>query len=334
MTTRTLSPGRYRRPRHAVAIAWVLALVAAVTIGAGQAAVQAAHADGLPGARPAVVPDDRGPVTVPGSHWFDITAQRNGLVYRIQVATPDGIPPEAGFPVLYLLDGNAMFGLAAQTARLLAAREGSLAVVAIGYPGDAPFDMTRRYLDLTSPVTPAMLALMGPRAPVVPTGGQDAFLDVILNEIRPAIARRFPIDPDRATLFGHSLGGRFVLHAALTRPQAFKGYVASSPSIWWNDGDVAEDAAAYAARDRRPPLNLLLMVGGEEQAVSIGAESPERAAFRRMARMLDNLTEMADRLRALQVPGARIDQVVFAGEGHMTTVPAAISRAVVFASEP
>lgn len=269
---------------------------------------------------------DAAPVA-PGLHAFDLTAARNGLTYRVDVSVPPVAPPPGGFPVLYLLDGNAFFGIAATSALLLGGSEGPVVVVAIGYPGVAGFDLTRRYLDLTSAVTPEGRRIMGARAPKVPTGGDEAFLDVILNEIRPEVARRFPVNDDRATLFGHSLGGRFVLHAAFTRPDAFRRWVASSPSIWWNDREVLKEEAAFAARTGRPALDLTLVVGGAEQDPE-REEAPERAAFRTMARMVDGVRDMHDRLTRLQAGAGRIDLLVVPDEGHISVVPASLGRAV------
>lgn len=300
------------RPLMPFAAAFVLAFVMSGT-------PLPATAAGAPGVADAV------PVA-PGLHAFDLTAARNGLTYRVDVSVPPVTPPPGGFPVLYVLDGNAFFGVAGTVAALLTA-DRPIVVVAIGYPGVVGFDMARRYLDLTSAVTPEGRAMMGNRAPKVPTGGDEAFLDLILNEIRPEVARRFPVNDNAATLFGHSLGGRFVLHAAFTRPDAFTRWVASSPSIWWNDREVLAEEAAFAARADRPVLDLTLTVGGAEQAAEPD-DAPDRIAFRRMARMVDGVRDMHDRLTKLEGEAGRIDLLVVPDEGHMSAVPAALARAV------
>ncbi|WP_372090501.1 alpha/beta hydrolase-fold protein [Tistrella mobilis] len=283
-----------------------------------------ARAAGAPGVADAV------PVA-PGLHAFDLTAARNGLTYRVDVSVPPVTPPPGGFPVLYVLDGNAFFSVAGTTARLLG-WERPIAVVAIGYPGVIGFDLTRRYLDFTSAVTPRGRSIMGTRAPKVPTGGDEAFLDVILNEIRPEVARRFPVNDDRASLFGHSLGGRFVLHAAFTRPHAFRRWMASSPSIWWNDRELLTEEANFAARADRPALNLTLAVGGAEQDPEAD-DTPERVAFRNMARMVDGVRDMYARLAELQGDAGHLELLVVPDEGHISMVPAALARAVRRAGE-
>ncbi|SFB86414.1 hypothetical protein SAMN05428997_102384 [Bosea sp. CRIB-10] len=255
------------------------------------------------------------PVELPHAHSLDFTA-RNGAQYRLLVAIPPEPAPPNGFPVLILVDGDALFPTALSAARLQAARPevtgvGPAIILGIGYPGAAPFDAERRRQDL------------------LPTdGGAERFLDLIADTILAQIERLAPIDRARLSLAGHSFGGLFALYALFTRPGLFRSHVAGSPSIWWDDRVILttrerflnSPAAAMSPR-------LLITVGGEEQS---GDEQrdPQRAARLRMARMLDNATEMAEALTA----SGRVacEHVVFAGENHISVLPAMLSRAVAF----
>ena len=82
-----------------------------------------------------------------------------GAPYRIVVATPAGAASAKGYPVIYVVDGNAWTGIISEIIRtniefgLKSAVEPAV-VVGIGYPIGNAFDMTRRTLDLTSPVPP------------------------------------------------------------------------------------------------------------------------------------------------------------------------------------
>ncbi len=67
-----------------------------------------------------------------------------------------------------------------------------------------------------------------------------------------------------ALIWGHSYGGLCVLHAALTRPDAYHAFVAASPSLWWGYGAVLKDAPPFLARSSRPDLALTLLVGEDE----------------------------------------------------------------------
>lgn len=259
------------------------------------------------------------PVSLPGSMQRDVIA-RDGLVYRLLIAVPSEAPPPAGFPLLVLVDGNALFATAMSTARLQAGRSevtgiGPAVVLGIGYPGDRPFDVERRQLDLL---------------PVA--DGADRFLDVIAGDILPALSEIAPLDPRRHALIGHSYGGLFALHTLFTRPGLFACHVASSPSIWWNDRAILGAEEAFRTSVPSQAGRLLIAVGEDEQAG--GARTPPSRAERlSKARMVDNATDMAARLRA----SGRIacESVVFAGENHISVIPAMLSRAVAFAlAEP
>ncbi len=258
----------------------------------------------------------RRPVALPHTHSLPFTAP-DGAQYRLLVAIPPEPAPPDGFPVLVLVDGDALFPAALSAARLQGARPevtgvGPAIVLGIGYPGAAPFDAERRRQDLL----PA-------------DGGADRFLDLIAGGILAQAERLAPVDRTRLSLAGHSFGGLFALHALFTHPGLFRSHVAGSPSIWWEERAILKTrerflrlpAAANAPR-------LLITAGGEEQS---GDErrDPQRAARLRMARMVDNAAEMAQALTA----SGRVacEHVVFPGENHISVLPAMLSRAVAFA---
>src|SRR5690606_1917997 len=137
------------------------------------------------------------------------------------------------YATYFILDANAMFATAVEAVRFQKNLVPAL-VVGIGYPEDLTQNIQRRYHDFT-PVTPdehIWTSGTEPRARPENTGGQDEFLDFIEEVVKPQLAKRYPIDPTRTVLAGHSLGGRLVLHALFTRPESFSHYVAMSPSIW------------------------------------------------------------------------------------------------------
>lgn len=254
------------------------------------------------------------PVILPGAIQRDLAAS-DGQVYRLFVGLPDAAPPSGGFPLLVLLDGNALFATALAAAKLQAGRGevtgiGPAMVLGIGYPGERVFDIERRQRDLLP----------------VP-GGADRFLGVIVDEILPAIAAMAPVDMRRRTLIGHSYGGLFALHALFTRPGLFAAHVASSPSIWWNERAILAAEEAFRAGDGQAG-RLLMSVGENERAGAPGAPA-SRDARLAMARMHENVAEMAERLGAC----GRIacQSVVFPGENHVSVIPAMLSRAVAFA---
>lgn len=93
-------------------------------------------------------------------------------------------------------------------------------------------------------------------------GGADNFLKFLGDELVPFIDASFRTYPCR-TLVGHSFGGLFAIHALLNRPKVFNAYIATSPSLWWNNGKLVHDAAPFL--EQNPDLNgyLYITMGNE-----------------------------------------------------------------------
>ncbi|MEW5688386.1 MAG: alpha/beta hydrolase-fold protein [Pseudomonadota bacterium] len=281
-----------------------------------------------------VSPTVRGqPYAVPRSEVRDVTSKA-GEVYRLFISRPDGPAPAAGWPVLYILDGEDSFGIAAETANRLgrfsgAGRMSPGVVVAIGYVGQS-----RRSFDYTPPAPPVPPA---PGDRVEKTGGADLFLDFITREVRPLVEADYPIDKGRQALMGHSYGGLFVLHTLFNRPEAFQTYIASSPSIWFADQQVLKAEPAFAERIRKGGLKrrLVVTVGEYEQAPPPWAASDPaaRAVTARNASrlMVDNARDLAARIKPLAASGLAVDFRLLSGENHGSAVLPAVGNALPFA---
>lgn len=94
------------------------------------------------------------PVPLDGTEqWLMKSAE--GRDYRIMVSLPEGdVPWTGGYPVIYLLDGNAYFP-AFHAAKRAQERWKGVILVAIGYPSDTPLDFERRAFDLSPPQPPS-----------------------------------------------------------------------------------------------------------------------------------------------------------------------------------
>lgn len=256
-------------------------------------------------------------VTVDGAIERTMRA-RNGKEYRIFIATPVEQAPPRGWPVIYVLDGNAWFTTGVQQSRLVGrnpAQFGTLpaVVVGIGYQGERYFNMARRVPDFTPPAPVREKQPEGWPQP----GGADEFLDFIDAELKPAIAAEYKVDPARQVLFGHSLGGLLVLHALFTRPDSFETFGAVSSSIWWNDYFILEEAKAFTERRaeaaRKP--RLMLTVGGSE-----------------LPDMVKDSERMNRTLRSFK--GVDLHFAKLAEEDHVTVVPPAFTRLLKLSLKP
>lgn len=179
---------------------------------------------------------------------------------RVTLGVPRRPAPSEGHPAAWLLDGNA--ALAALDEPLLQALDASgraPLLVALGPDSALRFDAQGRAYDYTPP------ALPGEAPPVDPLGrrggGAEAFLQRIAEAVRPQVAARAALDPDRQLLWGHSYGGLFVLHALFTRPTLFSHYVSADPALWWADGLLLRREAAAVALPAGPARQLLVISG-------------------------------------------------------------------------
>jgi predicted alpha/beta superfamily hydrolase len=293
---------------------------------------------------PAAAGDTAAPIAVPNSQALHLTSALNGKSYALLVHIPATPPPPNGYPVLYLLDGDAYFGTAYDLDK---SRGDKLVIVAIAYPPEADKGLLRGE-DLTLPVAAENRGAEF-NLPVR-VGGLDNFLKVVEREIKPKIAALTPIDAKHQAFFGHSFGGLAVLHALFTEPDAFETFIIASPSIWWNGRAVLADEekfrAAVAAGTIAP--RVLICAGGQEipQAVTpdqramLAQMPPERqAAILAAKQKLDdwgaiapNAAALAARLAAVK-GGARY-HVTFAAFPDLDHGPAAfdaLNRAVTFA---
>ena len=235
--------------------------------------------------------------------------------YRLWVGKPDRPAPAAGYPVLWMLDGNAALGaLNGQQLSQLAAGQAPV-LVAVGYRTEMRIERTGRTFDYT-PTVPGQAEQLD-LLTGVPSGGVDAFLDLLTGTMRPMVADVVPIDLQRQTLWGHSYGGLAVLHALFTRSGAFSDYAAASPSLWWHDGAIVHEAQGLQQRlgDSRP--RLLLMRGSEEPA---NPRMPVKGDVERPAR------ELAADLSEVQ--GLQVRYERFEGLGHGPMLPASLGKVI------
>ncbi len=252
----------------------------------------------------------------PAYHILSQKVVKTGPGHRLYLAVPKGEAPEAGWPVLYMLDGNAAFDFL--TEEHLALVPG-LMLVGVGYDTDRQFSRERRTLDFTAPDGPGD----GIRPDHVHegrmAGGAGQFLDRLTGDLRLAAEEGLPVDPARRTLWGHSFGGLFTLYAALTRPGAFARFAAISPSIWWDEDLIRRIAAGVPRLDQAPALMMAL--GDKEKRTGAGGPPPDGPAPATM-----------DFVQSLAVhPGFAPEIHVLPDHVHIQTIAGSLPLALPFA---
>ncbi len=297
---------------------------------------------GLPAA---AQPAASGEATTLRSAQWDFTSKVNGRTYRVQVALPLGPPPPGGHPVLYVTDSSGFFGAFSSAARVrtMGFETRDAVVVGIGYPeDDMSVQMTRRTLDLTPSTDKGRAEIMAKGGRPGEFGGSADFLRIIQTEIEPRVAETARIDPADRTLYGHSLGGLFALDVLFRQPGAFRTYLVSSPSIWWDGKAVLAGEAAFARQVTAGSVapRIFILVGGTEQTpppppYPPGYTAESLAQIARESAMVDNAEMLAARLKALKgAPGYEVKSQVFAGESHMSVPFASLNPLLTFALAP
>jgi predicted alpha/beta superfamily hydrolase len=243
---------------------------------------------------------------------FVVHSDRLGRDFEITVHQPSAkvFLPGQKLPAIYALDNG--LGMAGAQGALLASAQAMAPalIVSIGY---RPTAGLFRNLDLTH-----SKYVMAPGLPPIGGGGA-AFAAFLLEDLKPFIEARYPADPKRAVLFGHSLGGLFVANVFADDPDAFAGYIIASASVWADPGVVQRVAAAAPrAHGRR----VYLAVGGDEGSMAIsGGHS-----------MIDGFNGLAAAMR--NHPGVILKAHAYPGETHNSYYPRLVADGFPFVLPP
>jgi len=191
---------------------------------------------------------------------------------QLIISTPPGYDnSDVRYPVLYITDGGGDFYHAYGIARNYANYQilPPMIIVAI--------TNTDRTRDLTP--THTTNGFHGNQADFLKTsGGADNFLKFIEQDVLPYVEQHYRVMPFRV-LSGHSFGGLFVFHTFLTRTNLFNGYIAISPSLWWDNQVLPGKAEDKLGEMSCPRQFLYFTVGGLEDENQVGPNQ-------RMARLL------------------------------------------------
>ena len=228
-----------------------------------------------------------------------IHSERIGRDFLIEVTLLDQPRPGRKYAAVYAVDAG--LGVAGPISRLLVAgrRTAPHFVIAIGYANSLGRHLGPRNTDLVHERVEIEGRQVG--------GGGGAFEAFITQDLRPYLERRYPLDPGRAVLIGHSGGGLFAATVLVTHPDAFAGYVIGGLPLR-TDSKLPQQAKAVAPR-------------GGGRRVFIGLAP------------MDARNTQADQLAApLSGPGSRLEvrQEVFPEETHNSVYVQLLMRGLPF----
>ncbi|APT44673.1 alpha/beta hydrolase [Bacillus safensis] len=246
--------------------------------------------------------------------------------YRLFIYQPDGPIPSEGFPVIYALDGNAIFATMVEALRLQSSIPEKTGVtpaviVGIGYKTEQSHH-PQRHEDFTHQPPDQWIQRLKKGASTHSYGGAHTFFSFLEEQIKPMIEARYPINQDRQTLFGHSLGGLFTLSTLFEHPEAFQTYIAGSPSIHWYPSFLLQQEQAFqeCLTQQTHQKRLLIGVGELEQD--------------HICQMNHNAQAMKERLSAYAPDRLYVQYIECPREGHSSVLPVLINEAFRFALYP
>jgi enterochelin esterase-like enzyme len=229
-----------------------------------------------------------------------------GAVRTVRVWTPAHEPPGIRFDVLYLNDGQSLFGDGnpetggggwradrAAGALLSARRIVPLMIVGIDNAGDRARGID--YLPVPDPFETA------PDRP-----GADRYLRFVVDELMPLVNRRYPtrVGPAHTGFGGSSYGAVSAFYAAMARPGVFGRLLLESPSVGVGGGALLDRAKSVTAW----PQRIALGVGTGEGR---GGHGPS-PAFETLVSILRHAGLGDDRLHVTIESGARHNEAAWA----------------------
>lgn len=157
------------------------------------------------------------------------------------------------YPVLYVLDGTM--------------NEDFLHIVGLTQYFNLQFTMPKtivvgianvdRKRDFTFPTNDKVLKRDYPT-----TGGSAKFINFLEKEVQPYIRKNYHINSTKM-LIGQSLGGLLATEILLKRMDLFTHYIIVSPSLWWDNESLLQDAKAYVSAQKDMEVYVYVSVGTE-----------------------------------------------------------------------
>lgn len=134
------------------------------------------------------------------------------------------------YPVVYLLDAQEHFGSFTTMIQQVDEANGKRMfpdMIVVGIPN------TNRSRDLT-PTHSMYDSDEKKDRSFKSSGGGEKFIEFIEKELIPYVDSTYPVTAQRV-LVGHSLGGLTAINILINHTVLFNGYIASDPSLWWDN---------------------------------------------------------------------------------------------------
>jgi predicted alpha/beta superfamily hydrolase len=226
--------------------------------------------------------------------------------FYLYISLPDDYDQsDKKYPVLYLLDGDVAFGMAASIARYLQFGNAipELIIVGIGYGALKKNGGNMRSRDYT----------ISPRRGRSGTGGAPKFREFLKEELIPYIENTYRTVPNDRTISGYSLGSLFAVYTLFTEPGLFNRYIVGSPHLSWDEYRIftVQEEAFNKFDDIKAKV-----------FISVGSEEDEEKYFNPIDEMVTLITEKG-------YDSLKMETKVFDGGTHLICPPEALTYGLV-----
>lgn len=201
---------------------------------------------------------------VPTTSYYQLKSTYTDREYGIWITLPLGYNANSGYkyPVIYVQDGNLLAPFLGGIYKVMAVDEliplNPFITVSIGYkPDDAPqtsFLRMNDFLPLGEPENRTIIEALERNVQLGLMTEADKefgvaqfrnsrahdFLKFIYEELHPQIVSMLAVDEKNCGMFGHSLGGLFVLYAFLNENSTIKNFGVSSPAMLSEETKILE----------------------------------------------------------------------------------------------
>lgn len=247
-----------------------------------------------------------------------ISSKITGKDYQLYISFPGGysVKDTTRYPVLYVLDGAFCYPIINMARRSMdAAKElEDVIIVCIGSGLDVHWLSNRYYDDTPSSDTindRQYEKEIGFPKGTIRSGGAANFLRCMTTEIIPYIDTHCKTTNDRG-IAGHSLSGLFAAYCLLNSKGIFTRYGLLSPSLWWNNNEIVNQADSFVAKNKTSdisPTKIFISVGTKEDSL-----------------MFPGITKFSKLIEDKAFKNVSIYQQFFEDETHQSVIPAALSR--------
>ncbi len=220
---------------------------------------------------------------------------------ELNVLLPDGYSPDSsrGYPVIYVLDGSANedFAHIAGMAQFMATYGLMPPAIIVGIA-----NVDRKH-DFTHPTRNDSDKVWVPNS-----GGSAAFIRFLGEEVQPFIAKTYKTNGSR-TLIGQSLGGLLGTEILFTHEDLFDNFILVSPSLWWDDGSLADRADSWCKEHASTSKSVYIAMASDDDM------------------MRADMDKVRTALKAHAQKPLRWAYVEFPEETHATSLHLAVYRA-------